>query len=275
MRAQRTRPWIAPALLAVLAAACGTRDDPVGASAADAADVPVRQRVRVLEEVGHDPAAYTQGLELRGGRLYESTGRFGRSTVTVGAPGKPPTVRVRLPDTWFGEGVTVVGTRLWQLTWRNGVAVERDARTLEEIRRVRYPGEGWGICHQPARQRLVTSDGSAWLTFRDPRTLAATGRVRVTEPGRGDRPVHRLNELECMGDSVYANVYGRPRIVRVDADTGRVTADIDASALVAASAGAGVLNGIAALPGGEEFWLTGKNWPKLFRVRFEGPQDRP
>ncbi|MFD0312891.1 glutaminyl-peptide cyclotransferase [Streptomyces flavalbus] len=241
----------------------------VGGREPDGSGGAVRLRARVLEVLPHDPGAYTQGLEVRGGRLYESTGRFGKSTVTVGAPGKDPAVRVRLPPGFFGEGLTVVGRGVWQLTWRNGVAVERDARTLREIRRVRYPGEGWGICYQAGRGRVVTSDGSAWLTYRDPESLAVTGRVRVIMPGGG--PVRSLNELECVGDSVYANVFERQRIVRVDADSGRVTGDIDASGLLEPGerAGAGVLNGIAALPGGEEFWLTGKNWPKMFRVRFD------
>ncbi|MEU3254242.1 glutaminyl-peptide cyclotransferase [Streptomyces sp. NPDC006997] len=254
---------VAAALVAAVLAV-GTR---TASRDADGSGGVVRLRARVLEVLRHDPKAYTQGLEARGGRLYESTGRFGKSTVAVGAPGEPPAVRVRLPAEFFGEGLTVVGRRVWQLTWRNGVAVERDARTLREIRRVRYPGEGWGICYQPEYDRLVTSDGSAWLTHRDPRTLAATGRVRVVEPGGG--PVRSLNELECVGDGVYANVFGRHRIVRVDGDSGRVTADIDASGLLEPGEHGGVLNGIAALPGGEEFLLTGKDWPKMFRVRFD------
>ncbi|MFE6286230.1 glutaminyl-peptide cyclotransferase [Streptomyces sp. NPDC057877] len=256
-----TRTWLLVAALAAVFGVAGDVPSP-GPGAAT-------QEVRVVEVLHHDPRAYTQGLEVRGGRLYESTGRFGRSTVAVGAPGKPPAIRLRLPAEFFGEGLTVVGRRLWQLTWRNGVAVERDARTLREIRRVPYPDEGWGICYQASRQRVVTSDGSAWLTYRDAGTLAAVGRVRVTEPGGDARPVRYLNELECVGESVYANVFGSDRIVRVDADSGRVTADIDASGLWGRGERAGVLNGIAAVPGSDEFLLTGKNWPKTFRVRFE------
>ncbi|MFI8191552.1 glutaminyl-peptide cyclotransferase [Streptomyces sp. NPDC085946] len=224
-----------------------------------------RLRAEVHEVLPHDPRAFTQGLEVREGRLYESTGRFGESSVRSGPPGGPPSVVARLPEHWFGEGITVVGRGLWQLTWKNGVAVRRDARTLEEVRRVPYPGEGWGICYQHRRHRLVTSDGSARLTFRDPDDMTATGGVTVTLRGR---PVEKLNELECVGDSVYANVFTTDRIVRIDAGTGHVTATVDASGLGRTARPDEVLNGIAALPGGSQFLLTGKRWEEMFRVSF-------
>ncbi|MER7959317.1 glutaminyl-peptide cyclotransferase [Streptomyces sp. NPDC096030] len=228
-----------------------------------------QQRARVLEVLRHDPAAFTQGLEMHGGRLLESTGGFGRSAVSAGKPGGAAMMRTALPDGYFGEGLTVVGRNLWQLTWRNKVAIERSAQTLEEIRRVPYPAEGWGICYQPDRHRLVSSDGSAWLTFRDPATLAGTGRVQVTYPGPESRPVSGLNELECAGAHVYANVYGSRTIVRIDSGTGHVSARIDCASLPGTGTYAGVLNGIAALPQKGQFLITGKNWPQMFRVLFE------
>ncbi|WP_311137511.1 glutaminyl-peptide cyclotransferase [Streptomyces sp. I6] len=201
------------------------------------------------------------------GTLYEGTGIAGRSTISSGPPGAPPTRRARLPAQLFGEGITVTGATLWQLTWRDGIAIERDARTLAELRRVPYDREGWGICHQPHRGRLVTSDGSSRLDFRDPATLRRRGSVVVTLDGR---PVDRLNELECVGDVVYANIWATDRIVRIDAGTGRVTGEITAPGLLSAAERrrADVLNGIAAVPGTGQFLLTGKWWPKMFRVRF-------
>ncbi|MFF3323419.1 glutaminyl-peptide cyclotransferase [Streptomyces sp. NPDC002889] len=223
--------------------------------------------VEVVEVLPHDPTAFTQGLEMTGGMLYESTGVDGQSSVRAGRPGKSPAVRADLPRPLFGEGLTVMGPTLWQLTWKNGIAVERDTRTLAEVRRVPYRDEGWGVCHQRHRDRLVTSNGSSRLTFRDPRTLAKTGEVAVTVYGR---PVTRLNELECVGDVVYANIWAADRIVRIDADTGTVTGDIDAPALLGAAERrrADVLNGIAAVPGTDQFLITGKWWPKMFRVAF-------
>ncbi|MGA5136221.1 glutaminyl-peptide cyclotransferase [Streptomyces azureus] len=224
-----------------------------------------RLRVKVLEALPHDPKSFTQGLEMAGGTLYEGTGLPGQSSVRSGAPGKPPMVHTSLPAPLFGEGITLLGRTLWQLTWRDRIAIERDATTLRELRRVPYPDEGWGICFDRGRRQLVTSDGSARLAFRDPRTLAKTGEVTVTEDGR---PVTRVNELECADHAVYANVLPTERIVRIDAVTGAVTASIDASGLLHAGelVPGSTLNGIAAVPGTDHFLLTGKFWPKMFRV---------
>ncbi|SOE74962.1 Glutamine cyclotransferase [Streptomyces sp. OV198] len=222
-------------------------------------------RVKVLESLAHDPQAFTEGLEMPGATLYESTGLSGASSVRAGPPGRPPTARVALPAPLFGEGITVLGRTLWQLTWRNRIAIERDVTTLAELRRVPYPGDGWGMCFQQSAHRLVTSDGSARLTFRDPRTLAKTGEVTVTEEGR---PVTELNELECAGAAVYANVLPTDRIVRIDPATGAVTASIDASGLLRGDEAVpgSTLNGIAAVPGTDQFLITGKFWPRMFRV---------
>ncbi|MEO3851788.1 glutaminyl-peptide cyclotransferase [Streptomyces sp. B8F3] len=281
----------ASALLAAALAACSAGDPEAAAKGGTPASegvaggggtggspVPTDQdvqelRVRVLERLPHDTEAFTQGLELRGDVLYEGTGLEGSSSVRRGPVGGTPTVRRDLPAPLFGEGLTLVGPRLWQLTWQNGVAIERDADTLRELRRVRYEGEGWGLCHDRTDGgtggRLVMSDGSSRLTFRDRRTFEPTGHVDVTRAGA---PVDQLNELECTPDgSVYANVYQTDTLVRIDPDTGAVTADIDASGLLDPAAlrdGALQLNGIAAVPGGDEFLLTGKYWPRMFRVAF-------
>nr|WSY54804.1 glutaminyl-peptide cyclotransferase [Streptomyces sp. NBC_00886] len=216
---------------------------------------PEQLRAEVLETLPHDPGAFTEGLEMTGGMLYEGTGLAGQSSLRAGPPGKTPAARVALSAPLFGEGVTVLGRTLWQLTWRNGIAVEREARTLVELRRVRYEDEGWGACYQRDRGRLVTSNGSSRLVFRDPKTLARAGEVTVTSRGRS---VARLNELECVGGSVYANVWPSHRIVRIDAGTGAVTGEISVESLLNAEERrhADVLNGIAAVPGTDEFLLT-------------------
>lgn len=227
-------------------------------------------RAVVRDTLPHDSRAFTQGLEFRGTTLYESTGLVGRSTLRAGPPGKPPTRYVELPAPLFGEGITLSGAKLWQLTWRNGIAIERDPTTLAERRRVGYRGEGWGLCHQrvAGRERLVMSDGTDRLTFRDPDTFTATGGIDVRQDGA---PAARLNELECTSDGlVYANVYATDTILRIDPHTGTVTAHIDAAGLLTASErrGAQQLNGIAAVPGTDGFLITGKLWPRMFRVTF-------
>lgn len=227
-------------------------------------------RTEVRSTLAHDPRAFTQGLEFSGGTLYESTGLVGRSSVRAGPPGEPPTAYAELPTPLFGEGITLAGDRLWHITWRDGIAIERDPTSLAERRRVTYQGEGWGLCHQrgAGRNQLVMSDGSDRLTFRDPETFSTTGGIHVRQDGR---PVTQLNELECASDgSLYANVFKTDTIVRIDPRTGAVVAHIDAAGLLTASErrGAGELNGIAAVPGTDEFLITGKLWPRMFQVTF-------
>ncbi|MBS9373711.1 glutaminyl-peptide cyclotransferase [Rhodococcus sp. B50] len=260
------------AIACVTTAGCG--DDLVAEPGPPAAEL----GVEVVATHPHDPEAFTQGLEIDEGELLEGTGRAGRSWVSareVDVDGDTLTLaeaeRAREPvlDDFFGEGITVVDDELWQLTWKDGTAVVRDRDTLLEKRRVDYEGEGWGLCAQP--DRLVMSDGSAELIFRDPTTFDELGRVTVHREGHA---VAKLNELECAEDgSVYANVWQTDEIVRIDPSTGRVEARIDAAPLrdrLPEGAAVDVLNGIAQIPGTDRFLVTGKYWPTLFEVRFAG-----
>lgn len=249
-------PWALLATLVLGTAGCSTAPDGVA-----------QLRPEVLAEQRHDPRAFTQGLEIAGDTLYEGTGIAGASELRELDPATGvPRRAVPLPGALFGEGVTVVGDRIWQLTWRDGVALEWDRATLGLLRQVPIDGEGWGLCRDGGR--LVRSDGTGVLRFHDPVTFAETGSVTVTLGG--DDP-GRLNELECVDGQVWANVWPTDRIVRIDPDAGRVTAVVDASGLLdedrPGAAGADVLNGIAAL-GTDEFLLTGKYWPVTYRVRF-------
>nr|WP_330359622.1 glutaminyl-peptide cyclotransferase [Actinosynnema sp. ALI-1.44] len=250
----------------VLVASCGTSAAPNAAPNAGPNAGPVKMRAEVLAVLPHDSTAFTQGLELDGDRLIEGTGLEGASSVRVVDP-KTAEVRrkVDLPSPMFGEGVTVAGSKIWQLTWRDGVAFQRDKQTLAEVRRVPYSGEGWGVCLDG--QRLVMSDGSDKLAFRDPETFDQVGEVRVRSAGE---PVTLLNELECTPDGVYANVWKTDTIVRIDPASGNVTATVDLTGLLPREdrADDAVLNGIAAVRGTGEFLVTGKLWPKMFRVKF-------
>lgn len=233
------------------------------AAAVPAPAVPVL-RPEVLAEIPHDPSAFTQGFEIADGVLYEGTGRVGASQLRELDPATGALRRaVPLPDAVFGEGITVVDDRIWQLTWRDGVAYEWDRATLTMLRTVPITGEGWGLCHDGSR--IVRSDGTSLLRFHDPVTFAETGSVQVTRDGA---PETLLNELECVGGQVYANVWQTDRIVRIDPADGRVTAVVDAAGLLdpARRARADVLNGIADAGEGE-LLLTGKLWPSTFRVR--------
>lgn len=262
------RPILLPTLAVVtLAVGCGVSEAPAGTG-----QQAPQLKAHVVQELPHDPSAFTQGLELAGGRLYEGTGLVGQSELRVTDPvSGAVSHRVPLPGSMFGEGITVAGTKIWQLTWKDGVAFQRDLATGAEIGKATYEGEGWGLCYDEAGERLVMSDGSDRLTFRDPDTFEPTGELTVTSDGRG---VTELNELECVeDDTVFANVWQTNTIVRIDLASGKVTGVVDLAGLLDPEEhpGANVLNGIAAIPGTDEFLVTGKLWPKMFRVRFVEP----
>ncbi|MBF6332550.1 glutaminyl-peptide cyclotransferase [Nocardia transvalensis] len=258
---RKRRAWAAAALILLATVASAT-----ASGCGDADDTP-RWRVEVVATRPHDRTAFTEGLEVDGTVLYESTGLEGRShlratDLTTGAQ----LARADLPEQYFGEGITKAGDTVWQLTWKEGVAFARDPHTLAERGRAHYDGEGWGLCTR--RGRIVMSNGTSTLTFRDPATFAVTGSIRLTSH-RGAR----LNELDCAADgSVYANVWPTDRILRIDPDSGTVLAEIDADGLLTPPEriGTDVLNGIAQLPGTDRFLLTGKYWPTMFEVRFVG-----
>lgn len=229
---------------------------------------PREVRTQVIRSYPHDPEAFTQGLLLDREVLYESTGLSGRSTSSV----RRVDLRtgrvlksVTLPPGYFGEGLAGVSGRLIQLTWKNEVAFVYDSPSLALRRRLSYEGQGWGLCFDG--RSLVMSDGSHRLTYRDPETLAIQRTVDVTMSGV---PLRKLNELECVAESVYANVWKTDFIVRIEGATGRVIERSDASGLLTADERrtADVLNGIAYDPRDGTFLITGKLWPRLFRVRF-------
>ena len=256
-------PWSLLAVVGALALVLGTAacDRTVQVEAL----VPV-----VLETWPHDPDAFTQGLVWDDGRFLESTGRYGRSDLREVDAVSGEVLRRRPLDTReFGEGLALVGERLIQLTYREEVAHVYDRASFEPIDRFRYEGEGWGLCFDG--EVLWMSDGSDRLTRRDPATFAVLGSVQVTRDGRG---VARLNELACVGDHVYANVWLTTDVVRIRRSDGRIDAVIDASALVPDDERVrrdpdAVLNGIAHDAAGERYFLTGKLWDVMYVVRFE------
>ncbi len=224
----------------------------------------------VVATVPHDPTAFTQGLVLApDGRLFESTGLYAQSQIRELDPATGEVLaRVALEPDLFGEGLALVDDRLVQLTWREGVALVWRADDLAPLERWNYEGEGWGLCDDGTR--LVHSDGTARLRFRDRDTFAELGAVDVSLDGR---PVELLNELECVDGAVWANVWQTDDIVRIDPTTGAVTGVLDLSGLLdpAAAQGADVLNGIAHRPDTGTFLVTGKLWPTLFELRVTGP----
>lgn len=220
----------------------------------------------VHQTYAHDPEAFTQGLLFHQGQLFESTGLYGTSSLRrVELSTGTVQQSITLAASEFGEGLAQVDDRLIQLTWKNGVAHVYDVSSFESRGSFDYSGEGWGLCFDG--QRLVMSDGTNSLFFRDPNTFEMIGSVNVTRDGSSLR---QLNELECVNGWVYANVWQTKQIVKIDPASGVVAATILVDGLLSSeeAANADVLNGIAYLPDNSRFYITGKLWPKLFEVDF-------
>lgn len=219
----------------------------------------------IVNTYPHDRDAFTQGLQYLDGVLYEGTGLKGRSSVRkVQLETGQVLQRRDVPPEYFGEGVTVWKTDLFQLTWQSGVAFVYDRETFAPRRTFTYVGEGWGLTHDGTG--LVMSDGTDALRFLDPVTFSERRRVRVTADGR---PVRHLNELEFVKGEILANIWQTEDVVRIDPASGRVTAWIDLSGLLTPreQASTDVLNGIAYDAPGDRLFVTGKLWPKLFEIR--------
>ena len=263
MRRPRARPGLhaAAALLAGALLAAGCSPPPADALAYE-----------VVARYPHDPAAFTQGLLWHDGALFESTGLYGASSLRRVRLQDGAREQVRyLPADVFAEGLARVGETLIQLTWKRGEAYRWPLDGFDTApgpREVhRYDGEGWGLCFDG--ERLVMSDGSASLTWRDPTTFAVLERREVRLDGE---PLARLNELECAEGRVWANVWYDDRLVRIDPASGRVDGYLDLRDLLtdderAALADDAVLNGVAWRPETGTLLVTGKRWPALFELR--------
>ena len=170
----------------------------------------------MLATLPHDTTSFTEGLQRDGTTLWEGTGLAGLSELRELDPTTGAVVRsAPLPGKLWGEGIAVTGDTIWQLTYQDGVALQWDKATLKVKKQVALTGEGWGLCYDG--NRLVQSDGSATLRFRNPTTFAQTGALTVTLDGK---PVPQLNELECVGGQVWANVWPTTQIVRINPASG-------------------------------------------------------
>lgn len=220
----------------------------------------------VVTAYPHDLQAYTEGLVYVDGQLYEGTGLNGQSSLRrVDLASGAVTQRADLPGQYFGEGVAVLGDRIFQLTWQSQLGFVYDRASLAPTQTFTYTTEGWGLTQDG--RRLIMSDGTANLYFLDPDTLRVTGQVAVSDAGR---PVTQLNELEYIQGLVYANVWLTDRIARIDPATGRVLSWIDLAGLRPAGTPAiadAVLNGIAYDAGADHLLVTGKLWPQLFEIK--------
>lgn len=260
---------VAMAIMASVAlGACDGGGEPDGEAQAAPPPAPVAP-VRALRTLPHDATAFTQGLLFHEGRIYESTGRYGESSLREVALETGEVVRrVDLPQQYFAEGLALLDGRLYQLTWQQGMGFVYELESFRQTATFPYDGEGWGLTTDG--RLLILSDGSNRLRFIDP----ATGTVeRTLEVMDGLEYVHQLNELEWVRGEIWANVWHSDRIARIHPETGRVTGWLDLAQVLPMQRlpdPEAVPNGIAYDAAADRLYVTGKLWPSLFEIEAPG-----
>jgi glutamine cyclotransferase len=220
----------------------------------------------VVKKYPHDPGAFTQGLVFHGGVLYEGTGLYGGSSIRIVQLETGEILRkVDLPQSLFGEGVTILDDKVYQVTWREHKGFVYDLELNQEST-FTIPGEGWGLTENGTH--LILSDGTSTLSFIDPKTMKTVETVTVTYE---EEEVTSINELEYIDGKVYANIWQRDSIAVIEPSTGYVVTWIDLVGLrneLDSTTGIDVLNGIAYDRETGRIYVTGKQWPNLFEVQF-------
>ncbi|MGD2250771.1 MAG: glutaminyl-peptide cyclotransferase [Candidatus Methanofastidiosia archaeon] len=227
---------------------------------------PTYYTYKVINEYPHDPDAFTQGLVYENGVLYEGTGLLNHSSLRKIDVKTGNILKIyELPDKYFGEGITLYKNKIFQITWKSGTAFVYDKDTFEVLTQFTYPTQGWGITHDG--KKLIMSDGTSYIRFRNFETFEEIGKIRVLDNGT---PVSQLNELEYINGRIYANVWQTDYIVIIDPDTGKVTGWINLKGLLPQkerTIQTDVLNGIAYHPLTDHLFVTGKKWPKLYEIQ--------
>ena len=254
-------------LLATIGMAAGQSSSPKGK------DGPTECTFEVVRQFPHDPRAFTQGFTYNDGFFYEGTGRTGQSSLRQVNPENGHVVRkVDLAPDLFGEGITVLGNEVLQLTWLSHIGFVYDLRDFHLLRTFQYAGEGWGLTTDG--HDLFMTDGSAEIRVLDASTFSEKRRIKVRESGK---PVDQLNELEFIEGEIYANIWHSDRIARISPETGKVVGWIDLTGLPGPfyqRQAEEVLNGIAYDPTGKRLFVTGKLWPKIFEIRVSPKHSR-
>ena len=256
------RFFMALALVAAVVA-CGSQ--PKKSATVPQVVQPVEYSYVIKNVYPHNPKSYTQGLQFVDGVMWEGTGEYGRSEINTYTSGdEKPQTRITLPRSEFGEGITLLGDKLYQLTWESHVCHVYDVATGKKLRDFRYAGEGWGLTSDG--EKLFMSNGSANIYKLNPETFSREATITVTLRGE---PVRFINELEWIDGKIWANVYTTDRVLIIDPKTGVVEGMIDFTGLLKdedVSDNTDVFNGIAYDATTKRIFVTGKNWNKLFEV---------
>ena len=221
---------------------------------------------RIVKKIPHDSKAFTQGFIVEKGVFYESTGLYGNSSLRKYNAYSGKLIRkVSLNDKFFAEGLTLLNDKLYQLTWKSGMMFVYDKTTFEIEKILRYSGEGWGLTNND--KYLVMSNGSNILKFRDPKTLRIIRSIAVTHNGL---PVNNLNELEFVGNEIWANIWKSDLVACINSDTGKLIRWIDFTSISEKTGDEDVLNGIAYDKEKDQIFITGKFWNSIYEVSFNG-----
>ncbi|MEN6619682.1 MAG: glutaminyl-peptide cyclotransferase [Rikenellaceae bacterium] len=227
---------------------------------------PKNFRIRVLETLPHDASSYTQGLFFYNQHLYESAGQYGESKFRKVDLKKGTTIKsISFPKEYFAEGSTVIGEKLYILTWMERVVFVYDINTFKPIATLFNPREGWGLTTDG--KMLIMSDGSSNIYFLDPANFQEKSKIEVKLKGKSQG---QLNELEYIDGDIWANVYGSDVILIIDPTNGVVKATVDCRNLLPANLRTektDVLNGIAYDPVRRQIYITGKLWPQMYRIQ--------
>ena len=230
--------------------------------------------VEVVATYPHDPKAFTQGLVFHNGFLYEGTGGkpargddFSSSLRKVDLHSGKVIQKYDVPPTFFGEGITIMGDKVYQITWQEGTGFIYNLDDFKLLREVKYSGDGWGLTNDGTN--LIMSDGTHVIRFINPEDFTTQRTITVTD--EKGRPLMELNELEFVKGEIWANVWQTGWIVRIDPATGKLLGRIDlkdiADDVAKKNRTADVLNGIAHDPATERIFITGKNWPNLYEIK--------
>ncbi len=240
----------------------------VGGTPVKADKVP-RYGYEVVNKWPHDAEAFTQGLVFHEGALIESTGQYGESTLRrVEMKTGKVLEKVDVPPTYFAEGLTIFDGKLYQLTWQHHKGFIYDLKSLKKQGEFRYDGEGWGLTSDG--ESLILSDGTNQIRFIDPKSYEVKRTITVRD--EGGQPLREINELEYVKGEIYANVWHKDWIARIDPRTGRIVGWIDLKGLLAPGEVGdeeAVLNGIAYDEAGGRLFVTGKLWPRLFEIKLK------
>ena len=257
----------------VLFASCNgcnnTASVDTGQSSSEISTEAVKPQYQIIAQYPHNASSFTEGLEYKDSTLYESTGLNAHSKLArVDLKTGKDILKIDIDKKYFGEGITLLDNKIYQLTYQTEKAFLYDAKTFKKLNEFSYKGEGWGMTNDG--KQLIMSNGSNNLIYRNAVTFAEENTIAIFN--ENGSPLGNINELEYVDGFIYANIWQSDYIVKIDLEKRKVVARYDFSNLrnqyLAGDTNAEVLNGIAYNPKTKNFYITGKNWPLLFEIKF-------